>query len=92
MNTCQIVVNQNTTPIQVVPKQKSAGRVRAGLRLAQWNRENKGKTNLRYTLKEMLQDFRKDLHDPAAILIAIDETIKILEQNKLEIRIRLKKI
>ena len=91
MNTCQIVVNQNTT--QVVPKQKkSEGRVRAGLRLAQWNRENKGKTNLRYTLKEMLQDFRKDLHDPAAILIAIDETIKILEQNKLEIRIRLKKI
>ena len=43
------------------------------------------------TLKEMLQDFRKDLHDPIAILTAIDETIKILEQDKLEITINLKK-
>ena len=88
MNTCQIILNQNTKPI----KEKNPGRVAAGLKLAQWNRENKGKTNLRFTLKEMLHDFRNDLHDPTAVLIAIDETIKILEENKLEIRIALKKI
>ena len=95
MNTYQIIVNQNqnTAPIEETKKEKHPGRVAAGLRLAQWNRENKDKPRVgSLTLKKMLQYFKKDLHDPAAILTAVDETIRILEENNIEIRITLKKI
>ena len=95
MNTCNIVVNQHQDKVIEV-KKKHPGRVAQGHKLAELMRLKKlglaPQKQKPITLKEMLQDFRKDLHDPAAILIAIDETIKILEQNKLEIRIRLKKI
>ena len=94
MNTCNIVVNQHQDKVIEV-KEKHPGRVAQGHKLAELMRLRKlglaPQKQKPITLKEMLQDFRKDLHDPIAILTAIDETIKILEQDKLEITINLKK-
>ena len=93
MSTCNVVINQ-AEAIEV--KRKHPGRVAQGHKLSELMRLRKlglaPQKQKPVTLKEMLQDFKKDLHDPAAILIAVDETIRILEENKLEIRIALKKI
>ena len=95
MNTCNVVVNQHQDKVIEV-KKKHPGRIAQGHKMAELMRLRKlglvPQKTKPITLKEMLQDFKKDLHDPTAVLIAIDETIKILEENKLEIKISLKKI
>lgn len=95
MSTCNIVVNQGATEVVEV-KKKHPGRVAQGHKLVELNRLRKlglapAKTK-KTTLKSMLDEIKKDLHDPAAILTAVDETIRILEENNIEIRITLKKI
>ena len=72
-------------------KKKHPGRVAAGKKLAEWNRNNRVIRN-KITLKSFLNDIRQDLNDPTSILTVIDETIRILEENKIEIQITLKKI
>ena len=97
MSNYQFVINHQTPVIEsavVVKKPKHPGRVAAGKRLAQWNRENKGlapaKTK-KTTLKSMLDEIKKDTNNPVSILIAIDETIRILNDRGLEICLTLKK-
>ena len=45
------------------------------------------------TLESLLNDFEKDLEDPASIITAIKETIRIMkEDHQIEIQINLKKL
>ena len=97
MSNYQFIVNHQTpTAIEqqstvVVKKAKHPGRVAAGKRLAQWNRENKGLAFPKTTLKSMLNEIKKDTNNPVSILIAIEETVRILNDRGLEIYLTLKK-
>ena len=98
-NNYQIIVNHQTPTViestVVVKRPKHPGRVAAGKRLVQWNRENKGlapaKTKKTTTLKFMLGEIKKDTNNPVSIIIAIEETIRILNDRGLEIYLTLKK-
>ena len=100
MNSCNIVINQQRNDDEVKKvievKKKHPGRVAQGHKLAELMRLRKlglaPQKNKPETLKGMLQEIRKDLSDPASILTAFDETIRILKENKIEIQITLKKI
>ena len=102
MSTCTIIVNQTQEVTKVADEvvkkpSKHPGRVASGKRLAEWNRLRKiglaPQKPAKITLKSILDEIRKDLSDPAAILTAIDETICILEKDcKIEIQIKLAKM
>ena len=98
MSTCTIIVNQTQEVTKVADEvvkkpSKHPGRVASGKRLVEWNRLNKLGMVKNITLKSILDEIRTDLNDPAAILTAIDETIRILEKDyKTKIQIKLKKM
>ena len=95
MSNYQFIVNHQTPTVieqqSTVVVKKPPGRVAAGKRLAQWNRENKGLALPKTTLKSMLDEIKKDTNNPVSILIAIEETIRILNDRGLEIYLTLKK-
>ena len=95
MSTCNIVVNQGATEVVEV-KKKHPGRVAQGHKLVELNRLRKlglapAKTKKTSTLKSMLDEIKKDTNNPVSILIAIEETIRILNDRGLEIYLTLKK-
>jgi len=98
MSNCTITVNQAQEVTKVVEvKSKHPGRVAQGHKLAELMRLRKiglaPQKPAKITLKSILDEIRKDLNDPAAILTAIDETIRILEKDcKIEIQIKLAKM
>ena len=97
MSNCTITVNQAQEVTKVVEvKSKHPGRVAQGHKLVELNRLRKlglAPKKPAITLKSILDEIRKDLNDPAAILTAIDETIRILEKDcKIEIQIKLAKM
>ena len=96
MSSCNIIINQQqheATKIVEV-KKKHPGRVAASKRLAQWNRDNQGtlKNKKSIILESLLEEFKRDLNDSAAILIAIEETIRIMKDYKIELCVTLRKM
>jgi hypothetical protein len=90
MSSCNIIINQPT--IEEAIKVKHPGRVASGKRLSEWNRKNPKKRKEKITLESMIADFEKEL-EPAGILIAMKETIRILkEEHNTDLYITMKKL
>jgi len=101
---CSITINQTQEVTKVVEvaevvkkPSKHPGRVASGKRLAEWNKLKKlglvTEKAAKITLKSILDEIKRDLNDPAAVLTAIDETIHILEKDyKTEVQIKLEKM
>ena len=90
---CNIVINQQPS-LPYKAKAKDQRRVEAARR----GRENymkklkerllKDNQEVQMTLKEFIDYFQQDLHDPASTLIAMEETIRIMkEEHNTEINI-----
>ena len=78
-------------------KEKHPGRVAHGHKLAELMRLRKlglaPQKQKEVTLEWFLEDIKKDLKDPANVLVAIEETIRICKEDyKTNIQITMKKI
>ena len=96
---CNIVINQQpsfTTSDRPAPETKTKDQKR--VEAARRGRENymkklkerilKDNQEVQMTLKEFIDYFQQDLHDPASTLIAMEETIRIMkEEHNTEINI-----
>ena len=98
MSSCNIVINQQQDVTKVVEvRKKHPGRIAQGHKLAELMRLRKlglaPPKSEKFTVESLLEEFKRDLNDPAAILIAIEETIRIMKEDyKIELCFTMKKM
>ena len=88
MSTCNIIINQQEQPTADISKDKDPKKVAQGLKLAEWNKREKQRLMMTeqalkdgVTLKSFIEDFKRDLATPEEILIAMEETIRIMKED-----------